>query len=156
MPSRIDLTGQTFGSWTALEPGYTSSGKTGWLCRCACGKERVVETGNLRSGASTNCGCSRRLEVKEGMNFGYWTVLKISSGKVYHYWCRCICGVELEISKYSLVHGNSISCGCDGRPLAVIEGRTPIYGEKRCTECGRIKPATLDHFDYHTTGQYGL
>jgi hypothetical protein len=158
MPSRIDLTGQTFGSWTALEPRNTPGGTSAWLCRCICGTERVVQTGNLKSGKSTNCGCLKRVEVEAGMTFGYWTVLEFSFVRDHraYYWCKCICGVERDVCKYDLAHGRSTSCGCDGRPQLAVEGRTPMYGEKRCTGCGRIKPATLDHFDYHETGEYKL
>ncbi len=53
----FDISGQEFGRWLAI----SHSGKVGeehrWLCRCACGTERLVEGRNLRSGASQSCGC---------------------------------------------------------------------------------------------------
>lgn len=30
---------------------------THWLCRCDCGKEKLVRTGNLKSGGTQSCGC---------------------------------------------------------------------------------------------------
>ena len=60
-----DLTGRAFGHWTALrrEPAERV---TKWLCLCACGSERLVQAGHLKSGASTNCGCQRRPRVAHG------------------------------------------------------------------------------------------
>jgi hypothetical protein len=61
----IDLTGKCFGHWTvlALHPQryVAPDGRTvfaQWLCRCACGTERVVLGGSLRRGASKSCGGS--------------------------------------------------------------------------------------------------
>lgn len=50
-----DLTGQSFGRWTVL----SYAGKSYWICRCECGKERAVFTGNLKNGKSASCGCLR-------------------------------------------------------------------------------------------------
>lgn len=49
---RLDLTGQTFGRLTALEPSGAK-----WSCRCECGRTSVVSVGNLRSGHTQSCGC---------------------------------------------------------------------------------------------------
>lgn len=48
---RLDLAGQKYGTWTCL----TYAGNKMWSCRCDCGNEREVETGNLRNGTSTKC-----------------------------------------------------------------------------------------------------
>lgn len=48
---KLDLTGQEYGTWTCLE--YRGDKK--WLCRCICGQEREVATGNLRNGFSSKC-----------------------------------------------------------------------------------------------------
>lgn len=55
----IDLVGQVFGQLTVLRPaGKNHSGTSClWLCRCSCGRETKVQTGNLASGNSTSCGC---------------------------------------------------------------------------------------------------
>ena len=29
----------------------------GWKCRCSCGNEVTVSTGNLKSGNTSSCGC---------------------------------------------------------------------------------------------------
>jgi hypothetical protein len=53
MPPLSDLVGKRFTRWTVLS--YV--GKSQWLCRCDCGKEKTVLTGNLTSEASRSCGC---------------------------------------------------------------------------------------------------
>lgn len=59
--NRKDLTGQTFGRLTAIEkaPSRSQYGTTVgyWLCRCECGNELDVPTGNLTSGNTKSCGC---------------------------------------------------------------------------------------------------
>ena len=53
----IDLTGQKFGKWTVIKRAENIGRYVGWLCRCECGTERVVQANNLKSGKSTSCGC---------------------------------------------------------------------------------------------------
>ena len=61
-----DLTGRRFGRWTvlALSKGIRASAgsrQARWVCRCTCGAESVVPSGNLKRGLSTGCGsCSAR------------------------------------------------------------------------------------------------
>ncbi len=52
-----NLTGMKFGSWTVLSKAETVGG---WLCRCSCKVERIVNGANLRNGTSTGCGHARR------------------------------------------------------------------------------------------------
>jgi len=56
---KLDLTGQRFGKLTVLAPAENIDRRTAWLCRCDCGRERVVKTYYLRSGKVTSCGCDR-------------------------------------------------------------------------------------------------
>jgi hypothetical protein len=58
-----NLTSQTFGSWQVIEFSHISpSRKQHWLCRCACGLEKIVESYNLTSGRSKSCRpCSAKL-----------------------------------------------------------------------------------------------
>ena len=62
----IDLTGQRFGRLTAIERvrSYSTTAQKNhfavWHCRCDCGKEINVRSGNLRSGNTTSCGCAAR------------------------------------------------------------------------------------------------
>lgn len=49
-------------SWTLLESINLLKSKDKALCRCHCGAIRKVNVGNLKSGKTTSCGCSRKLE----------------------------------------------------------------------------------------------
>lgn len=55
----IDIKGQVFNSWTALER-VVGIVNTTWLCRCKCGTERNVQVGTLRGGLSKSCGCRKK------------------------------------------------------------------------------------------------
>jgi hypothetical protein len=50
-----DLTGQRFGSWTALERRGIKGRVRQWFCRCDCGVEKEVAQRNLVNGRSTGC-----------------------------------------------------------------------------------------------------
>ena len=57
----IDMVGTTWGRLTVVSRvGVTDNGKATWLCRCACGEERVVAGKWLRSGNTRSCGCLQR------------------------------------------------------------------------------------------------
>lgn len=56
-----DLTGLTFGRLYVLErAGSNKWGNALWRCKCSCGKETVVNNGNLRAGNTRSCGCLYR------------------------------------------------------------------------------------------------
>ena len=52
-----DLTGKRFSSWTVLSLLKESKNRYKYLCRCQCGKEKLVLTQNLINGRSKSCGC---------------------------------------------------------------------------------------------------
>lgn len=60
----IDLTGREFGKLKVINrtddyvspKGYSA---VNWLCICQCGKSTIVRGCNLKSGATTSCGCER-------------------------------------------------------------------------------------------------
>ncbi len=53
----MDLAGRRFGRLTVLEPARNACGRAAWNCRCDCGNEVVVRTGDLTSGGTKSCGC---------------------------------------------------------------------------------------------------
>jgi hypothetical protein len=62
-----DRTGQVFGRLEVLSQLPNRYGKTRWLCRCECGTEKEVSSGNLVTGEVTSCGCySRELLTTHG------------------------------------------------------------------------------------------
>lgn len=60
---KLDLTGQKMGRLTAIKPMSNIGKKTAWLCRCDCGKEKIVKTDHLRSGHTSSCGGCRRTDA---------------------------------------------------------------------------------------------
>lgn len=55
-----DISGMVFNEWTVIkETGRNRSGGAMFLCRCSCGKEKIVDGRSIRSGASKNCGHNR-------------------------------------------------------------------------------------------------
>lgn len=78
-----------------------------------------------------------------GQVFGRLTVLGLAPqrcGNRRRWFCRCICGTVIDPIEYTLVHGNSTSCGCGRRDSVVTHGRarTPehrtwIRIHSRCT-----------------------
>ena len=127
-----DLTGQKFGRLTAIKPieNHTNSnGKsmmTKWLCRCDCGNECNVQSGNLLGGHTLSCGCYKKEQASKrslinlvGQRFGRLTVLErveneiTSSGNSVVMWrCLCDCGEEIIVRSSALLHGYTKSCGC--------------------------------------------
>lgn len=127
-----DLTGQKFGRLTAIKPieNHTNSnGKsmmTKWLCKCDCGNECNVQSGNLLSGHTLSCGCYNKEQMSErslinliGQRFGRLTVLErvdnivSPSGNICVAWkCKCDCGKETIVRSSSLLQGHTKSCGC--------------------------------------------
>lgn len=100
------LIGKQFGSWTVLG----LSGKPRYVtCRCECGTVRNVEAYSLTSGASTNCGCKRELDLI-GRKFGDLTV--IGRDNKSGWLCRCSCGNITTSGAYHLLRGKRVSCGC--------------------------------------------
>jgi len=52
---RPDLVGQRFGRLVVKAMVYERHAKC--LCRCECGKEKVIRVSSLRAGCSNSCGC---------------------------------------------------------------------------------------------------
>ena len=57
----INLNGQRFGLLTVegLDIEKSTSEKKYWICQCDCGSRISVSTGDLRSGNTQSCGCSK-------------------------------------------------------------------------------------------------
>lgn len=86
--------GTRFGELTVIaeaKPAYTGASRS--LCKCSCGTERIYINGNLKSGGTSACGCTRLVKhTKHGMLnhrlYKIWTGLRDrcnnSGNKHYH------------------------------------------------------------------------
>lgn len=72
----IDLTGHVYGLLTVVSRGERPKRHSHrcafWLCRCACGVEKVISGNNLRTKNSKSCGCLRKQNgrMKDGQGNG--------------------------------------------------------------------------------------
>lgn len=70
----IDLGGIRFGRLVVLSKAGHKSGSIAWLCKCDCGKEKIISGANLRKpkNYTKSCGCINRevtskRSIKHGM-----------------------------------------------------------------------------------------
>ena len=64
MSAKKDLTGHRFGRLVVIrEYGRSKDRQVTWLCKCDCGGEVVVTSGNLRRGLTQSCGCLHREQI---------------------------------------------------------------------------------------------
>src|SRR5437762_2841096 len=66
MPAKINLIGRTFGKLKVIAEAQHRGEKRRSLCVCECGQSAVVGNGNLLSGKTRSCGCSKWFS-KHGM-----------------------------------------------------------------------------------------
>lgn len=87
MGKLIELFGKKFGLWTVRYKG-PSTYQPMWLCVCECGSERLVSGANLRSGASTSCGCDRMHAERHGHARRSGKTLTYLRWKSMHHRCK--------------------------------------------------------------------
>lgn len=118
MTKRIqDLIGKKYGHLTVLGFDHRDSRGEAWLlCKCDCGREKVIRSYSVTSGITTSCGCRwHEIEDLSGRRFGRLVAIEVDSrnwqGKTM--WrCRCDCGNETVVKSDSLKSGHTRSCGC--------------------------------------------
>ncbi len=131
MAKFIDYAGRKIGRVTVINIAWASGdknengkaiGRSGWNCKCDCGKEFVCWSISFKRGEKFECkACwnerKRGIDLT-GRKFGRWTVLKRELDRLNKttWYCKCDCGNYGFISTYSLGRkGKSQSCGCLGR-----------------------------------------
>jgi len=62
----IDLTGKRFGRLIVIKRSFPNNNQRqpNWLCKCDCGKEKVILGMSLKSGFTKSCGCLQRENMK--------------------------------------------------------------------------------------------
>lgn len=112
---KLDLTGQKFGSLTAIKPtDKRDNNAIVWLCKCDCGNFVEWDTGRLKQTKNPNCGCLKDLT---GQRFGKIVIQKRvqnlrknSRDIIWQY--KCDCGNCSTASGTDLRQGKVLSCGC--------------------------------------------
>ena len=76
--NKEDLINKQFGKLTVIEYNHTNKNyRSYWLCKCECGKEKIINRHSLISGRSKSCGCEiAKNSIKHNM----------SHERFYHTW----------------------------------------------------------------------
>lgn len=56
----IDITGNRYGKLVVIKRVDSKPNTTYWLCKCDCGKEKIILGNSLKSGATVSCGCYQK------------------------------------------------------------------------------------------------
>lgn len=76
-----DLTGQRFGYLTVIKKaGKNKSDKILWLCKCDCGKLKIIQGASLKNGRTKSCGCLRKKGARRTHGFKYTRLYCIWQG----------------------------------------------------------------------------
>ena len=124
MGRALDVTGQRFGTLTAISRAPNHGEYTQWLLRCDCGATTIIRTDSLKSKRNSflsGCGMhwklayARHCDDITGKRFGRLIALSLaSSGKKQgaQWDCVCDCGSKKTVAAHSLKRGLTRSCGC--------------------------------------------
>ena len=110
--------GEKFNRWTVVDTKREKNGKRlSVLCKCDCGKEKIVDEYNFIYGNSKSCGCFSVEKLTKDLTdirFGSLVAKKIiGTIKIGKLWeCICDCGNKKDVSSRSLVSGSTKSCVC--------------------------------------------
>lgn len=94
MKVTLDLTGQRFGRLVVIsqaeKPPGNNRRRTFWLCKCDCGKQKVVASDKLRNGDTKSCGCLKvELAKRKIENYkGGRTTHGLSSHRLYNIYSK--------------------------------------------------------------------
>jgi len=92
MVKAVDLTGRVFGRLTVINKETDHITKSGrkisrWLCKCSCGKSKIIRSGDLTSNRTLSCGClGKEQRLKARTKHGHTSNSK--NTKEYHTWCN--------------------------------------------------------------------
>lgn len=79
-----DMLGKKVGRWKVIKFMGSQKGHWRWLCRCECGKEKVLSGGGLRRNISTNKGCQSCQVSRQKSTH------RMSGTPLYHVWIGMI------------------------------------------------------------------
>ena len=118
----IDITGQKFGTLTAIRRCQTRDMASFWVFVCDCGYQGTFERKKVMDGSRSCCDtCKKQTATPKtktpditGQRFGQLTVMHkaeqtLKSGTQWV--CKCDCGAVLKNRYFDLVHGRLKRCG---------------------------------------------
>ena len=137
MPKALDLTGQRFGNLITISKAPSRNGKTYWLCRCDCGKEKEIQTGHLTSGTTTSCGCLQSLSKKDRENLNKTRYCEICGNPfeiIDNGWMRKYCYACAPHEDENMSHSQAVAIKRRAIKKALID-----YKGGKCCRCGYNK-----------------
>lgn len=130
-----------YGKLTFVErAGSSSNGDILWLCKCACGNEKIARKTHIINGLTSSCGCARnesrpyRVIDMTGQKIGRWTVIARDGYKNGQsaWLCECSCGTRRTLNGCSLRSKHSSkSCGCFRQEQMSIRGKGNLWSKGR-------------------------
>lgn len=157
------IPGVMFGKWEVIKMTEERPfGNIGYLCRCVCGTERVVDSASLRRGTSTSCGCTlvqrnkdRAIDLVGYESENYKVIAKSVSKDSGIMWkCLCRCGNYFYASASHIKNNSIKSCGCirnkygTYKPIAEL-GITPY-------EAYKDSFGNIEKISYKVHEEYGI
>lgn len=128
---RTDLTGQRFGRLIVLEFMPDEKIKGSWLCKCDCGKEKVILDCSLKSGGTKSCGCLQKEQMSLKM-----TGQKYTKGNTYTR------GNYGESSFNSILKSYKSSSKRRNYEFSLSEEQFKILTKQNCFYCGK-EPSSI-------------
>lgn len=169
---KLELAGKRFGRLVVMkEAGKDKHGFIQWRCKCDCGNVIITSGTSLKLGRTKSCGCFHK-DIKRnmfidltGQKFERLTVVKRAKGYIGKgsYWhCKCDCGNEIIVRAQSLKDGQTKSCGCLNKELAIkrftkhghaqTEKQHPLYKAWVNMKTRCINPNSTGYEDYGGRG----
>ena len=162
---RLDIEGKKFGKWTAI----SYAGERGWNCVCECGTAKVVQTGNLTNGASTQCRkCGPLISTTNHLHTGEAACNEVISSYTKGARVRSIEWALTREQAKDLFSGLCFYCGTEPTNVffrKILNGKFIYNGIDRvdsslgytidncvscCTTCNYMKRSlSLDNFTKH-------
>ena len=78
-----DLTGKKYGRLFVIKRTENKNKRTMWLCKCDCGKEKIVGANELKSGTTKSCGCYNLEKLSDRAKH------KMCDSRIYSIW-KCM------------------------------------------------------------------
>jgi len=76
-----NLLGKIFDRLTVIAEAKNINKRAAWLCRCACGKEKIIKAEALKNKDTKSCGCLNEEKRKERSHDLYSSVIKYHPSK---------------------------------------------------------------------------
>lgn len=81
----VNKSGQRFGKLVvSSEAGRNKNKKVLWLCKCDCGNETVVVSGDLTTGNTSSCGCEKGYFKHGGSGKGSYNTWRAMMRRCYN------------------------------------------------------------------------